>query len=461
MDRRIDIDAHETRGYEPARVVSHATDRLERVLLAFLFYGAFEGLLKRLTGYAWYIYPIKDVFFLIVLAHWAMLGRTGGASARPPLALLLAFYLGLVGVQALNPHLPSFVLWLAGVRTSYMYALLYFIAFQTFGTEERVVRLARWLGTLAVITALGAMIESMLGLEWVYRHKLQVFINATYLGVSGDWVIRPSSIGTGPGSAAMMECFGAIALLGLAARDRRWLRRIVYLCGAGLALGGVLLSAVRVAWVHAVVAAAAFALLGGPLRFRRAISVSVPAGIAVVLSLLFSQGEINARFQTLETPLGTYLTEPSASQRYFALKLLPRVISDFPLGAGPGWNVPRQDLLAPYRGEEIIAYYGIHNYLSILALEVGVLGLLVFLIFSVRVSQRGLRTLLREENPGRRALYAAYYALFVSILLSLLVGGGLVGWPAEYYWIFAAIVMRFDHLRPAALPPAPARRLAP
>jgi hypothetical protein len=180
----------------------------------------------------------------------------------------------------------------------------------------------------------------------------------------------------------------------------------------------------------------------------------VPAGVAVLLSLFFSRGEIAARFQTVETPVGTYLTEPSAAQRYSGLLALPRVVAEFPLGAGVGWNAPRQDLLVPYRGQEMIEYTGIHNYLSVLALEVGVLGLLVFLLFSLGISLRGLGALLRERNAERRPLFAAYYTLFVSLLLSFLVGGGLVGWPGEYYWIFAAIIMRLGQLKSEGLLPA-------
>jgi hypothetical protein len=353
----------------------------------------------------------------------------------------------LVAVQALNPHLPTVLIWLAGVRTSYMYALLYFVAYQTFGTTERIEHLARVLGALAVITAAGAMIESSLGLEWVYAHDLEVFINPAYLGASGKWVIRPSSIGNGPGSAAMMEYIGAIALFGLAVCDSRWGRRMAYLSGAGLALGGVLLGATRTIWLQAALAVAIFALLSGPRRLSRALYILVPATMAVVLSLFFSRGEINARFQTVETPLDAY-----RAQRYGALELLPQVVADFPLGAGVGWNAPRRDLFAPSHIEETTQYSGVHNYLSNLALEVGILGLLVFLAFSVGVSLWGFRALAREKGARRRALLAACNAVFVSMLLSFLAGGAIAGWPGEYYWIFAAVMVRSSRVdqEPAA-----------
>jgi O-antigen ligase len=305
------------------------------------------------------------------------------------------------------------------------------------------------------------MIESMLGLEWVYKHKLQAFINAYYLGVSGDWVIRPSSIGTGPGSAAMMEYFGAMALFGLSVGARKWQHRAVCLCGAAIALGGVLLSAVRVVWLQTVLGAAAFVMLGGRLRIRRAVFLAIPAMVAVALSLFFSRGEINARFQTLETPVGTYLTEPSAAQRYYGLLLLPRVIADYPLGAGIGWNAPRQDIIAQYYGEEMVLHSGVHNYLSVLALEVGLPGLVVFVLLSLAVAAHGLRQLLREGRRGRRPLYAAYYALFVSLMLSFLIGGGVIGWPGEYYWIFGAVVLRLGQLQSDVVLPAHQAASAP
>jgi O-antigen ligase/polysaccharide polymerase Wzy-like membrane protein len=420
--------------------------QLERLFLVFLTYCAFEGLVKRTTGYAWYVYPIRDLLLFTVLVYWATLQWRGRPSRVPPFSLILWFYLGLVCVEALNPHLPSIVLWLAGVRTSYVYVLLYFVAFRVFDTQERVVRLAEWVGVIAIITAVGAMIESALGLDWVYRNNVRAFINAVYVGASGSWVIRPSSIGNGPGSAAMMEYIGAFALFGLAVTARTGPRRLAALCGAGLALGGVLLSATRVLWLQAAVGIAVFTIVNGRGLLKRTLYILAPAGLAVALSLLFSGGEISTRFKTFETPLATYLTEPAASERYYGLLALPRVVSDFPLGAGVGWNAPRQDLLAPYYGEDMIAYAGVHNYLSILALEIGVLGLVVFLTFSVGVSLRGLRSLHREPDPTRGGLFAAYYALFVSMLVTFLVGGGIIGWPGEYYWILAAIVVRLPSL---------------
>ena len=451
MDRRSEIDANATLTQGAESLVPPAARRLHWVFLALVVYSGVEGLLKRLTGYSLYVYPIKDLFYLVVLLHWAFLGRARATSGNPPYALLLMAYVSLVFVQALNPHLPSIFIWLAGVRTSYQYVLLYFVAYQAFRTEEQVLRLTHFLGVLAVVTALGSMIESTLGLDWIYRHKVQVFISAIYMGASGDWVIRPSSITTGPGAAAMIGYFGAIGLLGLAVASREWLRRTSYVSAAGIALGGVLLSAVRLVWLQAAIAMTVFGLLGGALKFRRAKYLAIPGAVAIALSLLFSRGEIRARFQTVESPLDTYLNESSASQRYAGLMVLPRIIADFPLGAGPGWNAPRQDLLAPYRGQEVIEHSGVHNFLSLLALEVGLPGLVLFLLFSLRTSLWGLRRLIQRDDRQGRSLYTAYYALFMSMVISFLVGGGIQGWPGEYYWLFAAIVMRLGQRKPESI----------
>lgn len=432
-------------------------DRLERALVAFLVYGAFEGLLKRLTGYAWYVYPIKDLFFLYVLASWIRVPSRRGTRSRSPLSLLLGTYLVLIGVEILNPYLPSVVAGLVGVRASYMYAVLYFIAFRAFDTEERVIRLARWIGCLAVVTALGAMVEAWLGVEWVYENKVQVMINATYLGVSGNWVIRPSSIGTGPGSAAMMEFIGAGLLLGLASLERRGPRQILLLSGAALTLGGILLAATRIIWLMTAIAAVTFVLLLGRRRIRWGVSVVLLVAVAWQLSLFFSGGEIIARFQTLKTPFETYRT-----QRFGALQVLPEVISDYPFGAGVGWNVPRRDLVEHFYLGESVQHVGVHNYFSVLALEVGIVGLLLFLAFSAGVLLRGLLAVHRTKNEARRSLLVACYAIFAGIVLSFPFGGGIIGWPGEYYWILAAMVLRLGRqpvevrldpsLTPAALP---------
>jgi cell division protein FtsW (lipid II flippase) len=282
-------------------------------------------------------------------------------------------------------------------------------------------------------------------------------INATYLGVSGNWVIRPSSIGTGPGSAAMMEFIGAGLLLGLASLERRGPRQILLLTGAALTLGGILLAATRIIWLMTAIAAVTFVLLLGRRRIRWGVSVVLLVAVAWQLSLFFSGGEIIARFQTLKTPFETYRT-----QRFGALQVLPEVISDYPFGAGVGWNVPRRDLVEHFYLGESVQHVGVHNYFSVLALEVGIVGLLLFLAFSAGVLLRGLLAAHRTKNEARRSLLVACYAIFAGIALSFPFGGGIIGWPGEYYWILAAMVLRLGRqpvevrldpsLTPAALP---------
>lgn len=117
MDRRSEIDANATLTQGAESLVPPAARRLHWVFLAFVVYSGVEGLLKRLTGYSLYVYPIKDLFYLVVLLHWAFLARARATSGNPPYALLLMAYVSLVFVQVLNPHLPSIFIWLAGVRS--------------------------------------------------------------------------------------------------------------------------------------------------------------------------------------------------------------------------------------------------------------------------------------------------------------------------------------------------------
>jgi len=433
-----------TQGPRPQRAVVFAS--VERLLLCFLIYGALEGLLKRLTGYAWYVYPIKDVFFGLVLGYWILNRRFYNLPQRPPYLVLVVGYLGLVAVEALNPHLASFPMWVAGMRTSYMYVILYLVAFQVFRSNPQLVRLAKVLGGIAVVTALGAIVESSLGLYWVKQHQLQAYIDASYLGVSGEWVIRPSSIGNGPGSAAMMEYIGAMALFALAASDQANRRRLVWLAAAALVLGGVLLGATRIIWLQMAIALVVFVVMGrGPrTRLARVLRMALPVAIGIAISVEFSGGEIAARYQTLETPVGTYRAE-----RYGALLALPRIAADYPLGAGVGWNAPRRDLLAPLNVVEAVEYSGVHNYLSILTLELGIPGLVLFVAFSSLIILRGFRALRRSASQNN-VVSSAYFAIFVSMFLSFLAGGGLIGWPGEYYWIFAGIIARTATLDPGA-----------
>ncbi|MBI4219010.1 MAG: O-antigen ligase family protein [Chloroflexi bacterium] len=436
--------------------VSPAVARLGTTIIAFLVYGAFEGLLKRLTRYAWYIYPIKDVFFLAIVLAWVASLSDREPPLRPPFRRILLAYVAVGTAQVFNPYLPSVVAGLTGLRADYMFATLFFFTFQALRTSGQVQRLARVIGGVAMITAVGAIAESLLGLQWVYQNELQVAITANYFGASGDLVIRPSSIGNGPGSAAMMQFIGGGFLLGLGALQRRFSRKVFYLLGAAAALTGIFLAATRIIWLMTAISASAFVLLVGRAKLRWGLAVGGVVGVAILLSVVFSSGEIVARFQTLETPVETYRTE-----RYSALEILPEIIATFPLGAGVGWNVPRQlEILRGFYASEAILFSGVHNYLSILTLETGVLGLVLFVGFTVAVLVSGFLTVHRERDEECRALLVGCYAIFAGIALSFPFGGGLIGWPGEYFWVTAAVVMRLGIASRGVAAPATATAVA-
>lgn len=236
-------------------------------------------------------------------------------------------------------------------------------------------------------------------------------------------------------------------MLGLAVGERRLPVRLLLLGGAALAFGGIVLSAVRIIWLQMALAAAIFVLLLGRRMITWGLGVGILVATGIFLGTYFSSGEITARFQTLETPVETVRVE-----RWGSFQLLPQIVSDYPYGAGIGWNVPRQDLLGSFYPEEMILYFGVHNYLSILALEVGAAGLFLFLAFSAGVLAKGLRAVRREQNIRRHALLAASYSVFAAIALSFFTGGAIIGWPGEYYWILAGIIVRLAQANTEARP---------
>jgi hypothetical protein len=327
---------------------------------------------------------------------------------------------------------------LAGFHASYMYAMLFFICLRIYDSEVAMMRLARWLGVIAIIAAAGAVGETQVGSEWIDANNLKVAIDASYMGASGEWALRPSSIGNGPGSTAIIEVIGTGFLFGLSAFDRRRPVRLLCLAGAALGITGVLLAATRVVWVMAAVGSGVAIVLIGRRRVAWAVAASLVLAVSIYLAIVFSSGEIVARYQTLETPVQTFQTE-----RGYALAMLPEMLMTYPLGAGIGWHVPRQlGALSDFYAGAQIDHIGLHNYLSILAVEVGIAGLTLFILFTVAVLVIGLSPALSLRSDDRRwILLVSAYAVFAGYALSLLVGSGLIGWPGEYYWLLAGIVV--------------------
>jgi hypothetical protein len=395
-----------------------------------LTYNLFEIAIKRVTHFTFYVYPIKDVLFLLVMLSWLSARRQRAQNlAKPPLVGTLKVYLSVVALQVFNPYLMNPIVGLMGWHNDFIYILLYFVAFDLM-SEWLLVRRLFWLTAwLGILSAIGCFIEQTVGPEEVLK-SYPMFVDYLSWDETGRMIYRPVSL------SVFMEVF-AIAIMISSMTLSSGLKNKLLLLGGIFACGTAnILHGVRIAWVVAAFFVAGFTLL----NWRRnilyvAILLTCLAG-AVSAAIDLTKGDILIRLQTMETPTTTF-----SESRSSGLMALPQVILRYPFGQGIGWQNP--GLRFTDFSFEHTALYGFHNYITDLAAQLSLLGPVLVLSFCFGLLRRGLRAYRSLREKEARAYMSCMLALFGAITASFFGGGMLGAYPLnEYFWFLAGAIMR-------------------
>ncbi len=143
------------------------------------------------------------------------------------------------------------------------------------------------------------------------------------------------------------------------------------------------------------------------LKFRIIGLFLLFAVVCLLFTILFWP-EFQARF------LGTSLEEQAVTLRVYYNDIALSVIQEKPiLGLGLGnfvWYLSNN-----YQFEEFWLYQPVHNLYLLIAVEIGIIGLIVFLIFIAKILLKGLKQVFRRE-----ILFIFYFLLFTFLALALI-----------------------------------------
>ena|GEM_PF-4674116 len=410
-------------------------DRTLRLLFLYLIYGLFEQVVKRAGHYAAYIYPVRYLLFAIVLVSWLADRRSGSGGRRVPLKGLLVVYLVLAGLAIFNPHLANPVVGLFGWGSDFIFALLYFVAFDIVKDESALRRffgLTVWLG---IASAAAAFVEQIVGPERLQEAYPQ-FVALYSWGAAGRIFYRPVLL------SAFMEVFAIGVMLALLTLPKERYRRPLLLLGIFMCAVASILHGVRIAWAWMLCFFAVFVALNGRRSAWNVIGIASCVALGIWVAVGLTEGTTLVRLKTVQTPVETF-----SQNRLSGLLALPNVVESEPFGIGVGRTSPGLRFLdsgAAY------AALGTHNYLTDLAGQMSVLGPLLLLSFCAATLRRGLRSL-RGTDPRMRiytSILVAFLAAYtVTFFMGLWLGGPLV---TEYFWLLAGALMRWTYARSAA-----------
>jgi hypothetical protein len=267
----------------------------------------------------------------------------------------------------LSPVLDSQHLFIQVVGLRVAILLLPLIALGARLEEEDVDRLGEWVLWLNLVAFVFALAEFTLGVERFFPKNAATEIIYASTDVGEERALRI------PATFSSAHAYGGTMLLSLPVLMRRWVRRSTskVLTVAGLVAGtlGVFLCAARSPVVQLFTILALTLLLTGSFRLLAGLVVLGLAVGAVVAS--------NPRFQRFTTLQDTAFV----SERLYGSfneKLLD-IIADHPMGQGlgsaAGTSIPF--FLMEYLRPRI----GLENEFSRIALEQGLLGMLLWLLF--------------------------------------------------------------------------------
>jgi hypothetical protein len=456
----------------------------------FIVWLLFEDLARKYMGNGTILFFGKDVVAgLTFLALFRAKANREVPWFRPRFLVPLALFFGLALIQIFNTWSPSVLYGLLGLKLYFCYVPLMYVGYAMMRNGRDLERFLVYnIGLGLVIAGLG-IAQSIIGFTFLTPTELAPEIQA--LGrltrespLTHQALIAPTSVFVSAGRFSFYMILVAILAVGAQAYlllTRR--RRAAWgFLGVGIALVGAMQSGSRGSIVYTIVGiltlSAGF-LWGAPWRWgqgqrlvkalRRSLLVGA-AGLFLMVQLFPTIIGANYAFYA-----ETLSPSSSASQLQHRVVDYPLENLAFafqyerwPIGYGTGTASLGMQYVAKLLGQQRPTIW-VENGFGQLMLEMGILGPLLWIIWSVAFLLSAWKVVrqLRQTVYFPVALAITWYSFLLLLPFSY---GGMAVYQNyvmnAYFWVLAGVLFRLPHLARASQPaPAqaavPSRRAAP
>jgi hypothetical protein len=430
-----------------------ASDRLEVTVAIVAFYLLLlDGPVKLLLGEREETSSLPNVLILAICAGALMrLVVRRQRVTMPPLSSWVLGFVGIVAVEAFNPHTEGILKILAGFREQLEWMPFFFFGYLLMRSKKRFRQLFLILGVAALANGVVSAYQTRLSpaqmASWgpgYYKLIHPIAGTSRVYTSEGEARVRPTGLGSdegfgaGVGQIALPFC---LALLATWRRRRRWLP--VLLClGALLAIITGLGRSQVIGGAISVLAFAALASLAGRHVSRRALGAILTVGLLAIPSVVALTVVLrHGTFSRYESIAGTKVVE-APGYKEGARALLPNELSVNPFGVGLGTSGTTSGVggKSSYVALQYRAISDETEY-NVLANEVGIPGVVMWFAMSVYVM--GLAALgVRRVRDDGLALYLAgalapFLALFIGGFSGALNSSAVAG---PYFWFAIGIV---------------------
>ncbi len=449
-----------------------------------LYLGLLDGPIK-LESTSRLASGFRDV--LIVAIGLGMIMRLGLKRERvtlPPLASWVLAFVAVVLVEALNPRTGGLLKAVGGYRQQLEFVPFFFFAYLIMRSKQRFRQLFLILGVIALANGVVGTVQSRLSpaqlARWGpgYNQRLSGNGGGRTFKSEGEAHPRPLALGSDSGfggGVGVLAMPGLLALMMAGGGRRRWL---VVLCALG-ALAGIATSASRTTVISCVVVLASYTALSLFVRLklsRALVGLIVVAALAVTIGAVLVAsvgGGIFKRQESLPSVVSSQVPSVVGSQvgvssegeeeseaggdaKTKHLSEIPGDIEHEPLGLGLG----TAGSVAGFGGkvEKVIEEQKVSggSAYNLLAVELGLPGLLLWLGLAINVFVLVATRLRRIVDPELRTYLVAVFASFIGVTVQGLAGPTLAVSPAGIYVWFVPGVIAYWLAGPGRRAMAPA-----
>jgi glycosyltransferase involved in cell wall biosynthesis len=414
-----------------------------RVSLAIvlLYLGLLDGYIKLSTGNTYATVGRDILLYSVVGGALARLSLRRQPLTLPPLSGWLLAWVLVVLVCVANPGSYPLPHALAGVRQHVEFVPLFFFGYLIM-RDPRHLRVF-----LVLLLVCGAANGVVNAIQYnltpdqlaAWGPGYNKFING---GSEGESRVRPFGLGGdagGGGVIAMLAVPAALALVASAwKRPKHAALAMVLAVGVAVA---VVTSQGRGVVVTAFVSVFAYAALTvTPRRLVPTLAGLAVVGViaALVVSSVAKQTGGSGSFSRYDTISPTEVLSTTKADRGYALSIVPTYIARFPLGHGLATGGPATGF---FRKGPTDPSLSAESEFSFLVLEVGIIGLIVLVGFTLRLLWLGITRVRQIADHELRTLLAAVIAPLFAVLALYVTGPATAGSPlAPYLWFAAGVI---------------------
>lgn len=434
----------------------------------FVVWLLFEDLIRKYMGNNMYVYFAKDL--LAAATYVGLLAERTKLNTpifRAPFRYALGVFVLVGFVQVFNPLSPSIFYGLLGLKLYFYYIPLMFVGYAMLRKENDLRRFLVLNMVLAAVISMVGILQAIVGLDFLNPRgmadidELGHGVRMTQAGLS---VARPPAVFVSDGRFAnyLMVAF----ILGLGATGFMLLRsgrgRIIVFPALSLVALATVLSGVRGTFVYAMASAIvlpAGMLWGAPpsvgagYRLVKAIRRSfIFVAVAIALGLILLPDVVGGHLSYYRETLMPDSEYSQTSNRAwtYPMEQLQNALSDpnWALGHGIGTGSLGAQYVSRILGAPPSQLWAESGY-GVLITELGILGPILWLIWSSSLVFAALKTTLRLR--GTWAFPMAFSILwFAVLLLFALTWGGFMTYQNfvvnAYFWLLVGVLFRLPDL---------------